>query len=152
MIFFVLLQQTILAALMCCSSTQRRRAFAGRHVFVLASSSGLRGHKRTYRTIIELADRALFKMVRYVFLRPLRPELDAKTKTCLPAITRFCHLDEQAITLTRAKAQNKTKNCGRLVTPSISGVAASKPLIYSIFSSIIRVFSLPRASFQNKSY
>jgi hypothetical protein len=39
---------------------------------------------------------ALFKMVRYVILRPLRPELDAKTKTCLPAKTRFCHLDEQA--------------------------------------------------------
>jgi hypothetical protein len=36
-------------------------------------------------------------MVRYdVLLRPLRPELDAKTKTCLPAKTRFCYLDEQA--------------------------------------------------------
>jgi hypothetical protein len=81
---------------MCCSSTQRRRAFAGRHVFVLASSSGLRGHKRTYLTNLELADHALFKMVRYVLLQPLRPELDAKTKTCLPAKTRFCHLDEQA--------------------------------------------------------
>jgi hypothetical protein len=81
---------------MCCSSTQRRRAFAGRHVFVLASSSGLRGHKRTYRTILESADHAFFKMVRYVLLRPLRQELDAKTKTCLPAKTRFCHLDEQA--------------------------------------------------------
>jgi hypothetical protein len=82
---------------LCCSSTQRRRAFAGRHVFVLASSSGLRGHKRTYLTILESADYALFKMVRYVLLRSLRPELDAKTKTCLPAKTRFCHLDEQAI-------------------------------------------------------
>jgi hypothetical protein len=65
-------------------------------VFVLASSSGLRGHKRTYLTILESADRALFKMVRYVLLRPLRPELDAQTKTCLPAKTSFCHLDEQA--------------------------------------------------------
>jgi hypothetical protein len=27
----------------------------------------------------------------------MRPELDAKTKTCLPAKTHFCHLDEQAI-------------------------------------------------------
>jgi hypothetical protein len=35
-------------------------------------------------------------MVRYVLLRPLRPELDDKTKTCLAAKTRFCHLDEQA--------------------------------------------------------
>jgi hypothetical protein len=59
-------------------------------------SSGLRGHKRTYLTILELADHALFKMERYVLLRPLRPELDAKTKTCLPAKSRFCHLDEQA--------------------------------------------------------
>jgi hypothetical protein len=79
---------------MCCSSTQRRRAFAVRHIFVLASSSGLRGHKMTYLTILESADHALFKMV---LLRPLRPELDAKIKTCLPAKTRFCHLDEQAI-------------------------------------------------------
>jgi hypothetical protein len=77
---------------LCCSSTQRRRAFAGRHVFVLASSSGLRGHKRTYLTILESEDNALFKMVRYVLLRPLRPELDANTKTCLLAKTRFCHL------------------------------------------------------------
>jgi hypothetical protein len=81
---------------MCCSSTQRRRAFAGRHVFVLASSSGVRGHKRTYLTILESADHALFKTVRYVLLRPLRPELDAKTKMCHSAKTRFCHLDEQA--------------------------------------------------------
>jgi hypothetical protein len=73
--------------LMCCSSTQR--ACAGRHVFVLASSSGLRGHKRTDLTILELADQALFKMVTLVLLRPLRPELDANTKTCLPAKTRF---------------------------------------------------------------
>jgi hypothetical protein len=28
-------------------------------------SSGLRGHKRTYLTILESADHALFKMVRY---------------------------------------------------------------------------------------
>jgi hypothetical protein len=55
---------------MCCSSTQRWRAFAGRHVFVLASCSGLQGHKRTYLTILESADHALFKMVRYVSLCP----------------------------------------------------------------------------------
>jgi hypothetical protein len=83
---------------MCCSSTQRRRAFVGRHVFVLAFSSGLRGHKRTYLSILESADHALFKMVRYVLLRPLRPELDAKTKTCLPAKTRFCHSRHQILT------------------------------------------------------
>jgi hypothetical protein len=39
------------------------------------SSSGLRGRRRTYYTILKLIDHALFKMVRYVFLRPLRPEL-----------------------------------------------------------------------------
>jgi hypothetical protein len=94
--FYVYPLHLSLLTQLCCSSTQRRRAFAGRHVFVLASCSGLRGHKRTYLTILESADRALFKMVRYVLLRPLRPELDAKTKTCLPAKTRFCHLDEQA--------------------------------------------------------
>jgi hypothetical protein len=41
-------------------------------------SSGLRGHRTTYLTILELADHALFKMVRYVLLRPLRPELDGQ--------------------------------------------------------------------------
>jgi hypothetical protein len=43
-----------------------------------SSSSGLRGHRRTYRPILELADHALFKMVRYVLLPPLRPELDGQ--------------------------------------------------------------------------
>jgi hypothetical protein len=42
------------------------------------SSSGLRGHRRTYRPILESADHALFKMVRYVLLPPLRPELDGQ--------------------------------------------------------------------------
>jgi hypothetical protein len=63
----------------------------------LASSSGLRGHKRTYPTILESADHALFKMVRYVLLRPLSPELDAKTKTCLAEDELSARLDEQAI-------------------------------------------------------
>jgi hypothetical protein len=41
------------------------------------SSSGLRGRRRIYHTILELADHALFKMVMYVLLlRPLRPELE----------------------------------------------------------------------------
>jgi hypothetical protein len=38
-------------------------------------------------TRYHLADHALFKIVRYVLLRPLRPELDANTKTCLPVKT-----------------------------------------------------------------
>jgi hypothetical protein len=42
------------------------------------SSSGLRGSRRTYRTILEWVDHPLFKMVRYVLLRPLRPELDGQ--------------------------------------------------------------------------
>jgi hypothetical protein len=36
-------------------------------------------------------------MVRYVLLRPLRPELDAKTKTCLAEGELSSRLDEQAI-------------------------------------------------------
>jgi hypothetical protein len=43
----------------------------------MTSSSGLRGHRSTYLTILESADHALFKIVRYVLLRPLRPYLDA---------------------------------------------------------------------------
>jgi hypothetical protein len=39
------------------------------------SSSGLRGRRRTYHTILKLTDHALSKMVRYVLLWPLRPEL-----------------------------------------------------------------------------
>jgi hypothetical protein len=37
-------------------------------------------------------------LVRYVLLRPLRPELDAKTKTCLAEGELSSRLDEQAIT------------------------------------------------------
>jgi hypothetical protein len=59
-------------------------------------SSGRRGHKRSYLTILESADHALYKMVRYVLLRPLRPELDAKTKTCLAEGELSSRLDEQA--------------------------------------------------------
>jgi hypothetical protein len=44
-------------------------------VDLAAKSSGLRGRRRTYRTILKLADHVLCKMVRHVLLRPLRPEL-----------------------------------------------------------------------------
>jgi hypothetical protein len=40
-----------------------------------------------------------FKMVWYVLLRPLRPELDAKTKTCLADGELSSRLDEQAKSL-----------------------------------------------------
>jgi hypothetical protein len=43
-----------------------------------SSSSGLRGRRRTYHTILKLADLVLFKIVRYVLLRSLRPELDGQ--------------------------------------------------------------------------
>jgi hypothetical protein len=36
------------------------------------------GRRRIYRTIFELADHAPLKMVRYVLLRTLRPELDGQ--------------------------------------------------------------------------
>jgi hypothetical protein len=81
---------------MACSSSLDDSSPSARLVFVLASSSNLRGHKRTYPTILESADHALFKMVRYVLLQPLRPELDAKTKTCLAEGELSSRLDEQA--------------------------------------------------------
>jgi hypothetical protein len=40
--------------------------------------SGLRGRRRTYLTILKRAWSANFKMVWYVLLRPLRPELDGQ--------------------------------------------------------------------------
>jgi hypothetical protein len=42
------------------------------------SSSGLRGHRRTYFTILNREWSANFKMVWYVLLRPRRPELDGQ--------------------------------------------------------------------------
>jgi hypothetical protein len=44
----------------------------------MTSSSGLRGHRRTNFTILELADHAPFKKVRYVLLRPLIPGPDGQ--------------------------------------------------------------------------
>jgi hypothetical protein len=41
------------------------------------SSSGLLGHRRTYHTILESADHAIFKMVRYV-LDPATSEAEAR--------------------------------------------------------------------------
>jgi hypothetical protein len=81
---------------MACSSSLDDSSPSARHVFVLSSSYSLRGHKRTYLSILESADHALFKMVRYVLLPPLRPELDAKTKTCLAEGELSSRLDEQA--------------------------------------------------------
>jgi hypothetical protein len=43
------------------------------------SSSGLRGRRKTKHTILKRARSANFKMVWYVLLRPLRPELDGQT-------------------------------------------------------------------------
>jgi signal peptidase I len=60
----------------------------------MTSSSGLRGHRRTYLTILESADYVLFKMVRYVLLRPLRPELDVIQNNCrvrFVRISRYVH-------------------------------------------------------------
>jgi hypothetical protein len=45
-------------------------------VDLAASRSDLKGRRRTYRTILKLADNALCKMVRHVLLRPLKPELN----------------------------------------------------------------------------
>jgi hypothetical protein len=60
----------------------------------MTSSSGLRGHRKTYLTILESADHALFKMVRYVLLQPLRPEQDINQNNCrvrFVGISRYVH-------------------------------------------------------------
>jgi hypothetical protein len=44
-------------------------------------SSGLKRRRRIYLTILKLADHALFKIVWYVLLRPLRPELDGRSSS-----------------------------------------------------------------------
>jgi hypothetical protein len=62
--------------------------------FWMTSRSGLRGHTRTYLTILESADHALFKMVRCVLLRTLRPELDVVQNNCrvrFVGISRYVH-------------------------------------------------------------
>jgi hypothetical protein len=56
-------------------------------VDLAASSSGLRGCRRTYCTILKLADHSLCKMVRHVLLRPLRTVLLAAKST---AVTIKC--------------------------------------------------------------
>jgi hypothetical protein len=60
----------------------------------MTSSSGLRGHRRTYLTILESAGHALFKVVRYVLLRPLRPELEVIQNNCkvrFVGISQYVH-------------------------------------------------------------
>jgi hypothetical protein len=57
-----------------------RRVVNRKIVFLIKNryvkNSGLRGNSRPYLTILKSADHAaLFKMVRYVLLLPLRPEL-----------------------------------------------------------------------------
>jgi hypothetical protein len=51
-----------------------------RQLIWMTSSSGLRGHRRTYLTILKRAWSADSKMVRQVLLWPLRPELDGIQK------------------------------------------------------------------------
>jgi hypothetical protein len=66
----------------------------------MTSSSGLRGHRRTYLTILESADHALFRMVSYVLLRPLRPELDVIQNNCrvrFVGISRYVHFRALAL-------------------------------------------------------
>jgi hypothetical protein len=50
----------------------------GERLACVGKSSGLKGRRRTYHTILKLANHALFNMVRYVLLQPLRPELDGR--------------------------------------------------------------------------
>jgi hypothetical protein len=56
-------------------------------------SSGLKSRRRTYLTILKLADHALFKIVWYVLLRPLRPELDGR-----PSSAKFSYSCTKLVT------------------------------------------------------
>jgi hypothetical protein len=51
---------------------------AGGHTIQFLKGHGLPSRRRTYLTILKLADHALFKIVWYVLLRLLRPELDGR--------------------------------------------------------------------------
>jgi hypothetical protein len=48
----------------------------------MTSSSGLTGHRRIDLIILKSADQVLFKIVRFVLLRPLRPELEVIQNNC----------------------------------------------------------------------
>jgi hypothetical protein len=48
------------------------------------------GHN--YHTILKLADHSLFKMVRYVFLRLLRPEVDIQLEQIMEASSKPAQL------------------------------------------------------------
>jgi hypothetical protein len=62
------LRETLLA----CSSSLDDSSPSARHVFVLASSSGLKGHKRTYLTILESADYALSISIYFAYIRQMQ--------------------------------------------------------------------------------
>jgi hypothetical protein len=82
------------------------------------SSSSLRG---IYRTILKLAHHALFKMVRYVLLRPLRPELEIQLEQFKEASSKPGQL--KAISYCGNKLQMirphiaATSYCGRWLGP-----------------------------------
>jgi hypothetical protein len=52
-----------------------------------------------YSTILKLADHALFKMVRYVLLRPLRPELEIQLEQFKEASSKPAQLKAFRIVL-----------------------------------------------------
>jgi hypothetical protein len=69
--------------LMACSTAQEDSLSSARRQLACSSTRQrrvrrLRGRRRTSLTILELADHALLKMVRFVLLRPLRSELDGQ--------------------------------------------------------------------------
>jgi hypothetical protein len=76
------------------------------------------------------------------------------SKTERYGLSRFCFEMTRQATKTRWR---QVVFLSRWTTQLSSGIEnralrSYKPLIYNIFSSIVRVFSLPSASFQNKSY
>jgi hypothetical protein len=83
----------------------------------MTSSSGLRGHRRTYLTILESTDHALFKMVGYVLLRPLRPELDVIQNNCrvkFVGISRYVHFRPAGLAVKGIRT-NSTKRLAKLL-------------------------------------
>jgi hypothetical protein len=73
----------------------------------MTSSSGLR---RTYLTILESAGHAFFKMVRYVLLRPLRPEVDVIQNNCrvrFVGISRYVHFRAPQLAIYRWLQEKK---------------------------------------------
>jgi hypothetical protein len=97
----------------------------------MTSSSGLRGHRRTYLTISESADHALGKMLRYILLRPLRPELDViqnNGRVRFVGISRYVHSKVSLITTSQLR-WDVVKNDSLAFHPSLHSTLPTLPTL-----------------------